>query len=153
MEFVNVDNYIADFPLKEYGQYYVNGTVVSYVKYDGIIVNAVPQFLDQYGKYVCVNISVQNFRNRSILFNPSNLSAIGFRHPKKKGNKKSSTKPKDYEDDIYAEHSVRRTKDNQEYDETISIPSTSNFFLTKNTTVSFVKNRNGSHFGLPLERA
>ena len=122
MEFVNVDNYIADFPLKEYGQYYVNGTVVSYVKYDGIIVNAVPQFLDQYGKYVCVNISVQNFRNRSILFNPSNLSAIGFRHPKKKGNKKSSTKPKDYEDDIYAEHSVRRTKDNQEYDETISIP-------------------------------
>lgn len=122
VEFVNVDNYIADFPLKEYGQYYVNGTVVSYVKYDGIIVNAVPQFLDQYGKYVCVNISVQNFRNRSILFNPSNLSAIGFRHPKKKGNKKSSTKPKDYEDDIYAEHSVRRTKDNQEYDETISIP-------------------------------
>lgn len=121
--YVNVDDFIADYPLKEYGQYYVNGTVVSYVKYKGIVVNAVANLLNQYGKYVCVNISVQNFRNRSILFNPANLSAIGYRHPKKKKEKvKLGKSSKDYEDDIYAEHSVKRSKDTDEYDESITIP-------------------------------
>lgn len=120
--FVNVDDYIADYPLKEYGQYYVNGTVVSYVKFNGIIVNSVANFLDQYGKYVCINISVQNFRDRSILFNPANLSAIGYRHPKKKQVKSKSSK--DLDDPIYADLSVRRNKkdDPSEYDETITIP-------------------------------
>ena len=126
VSFVNVDDFIADFPLKEYGQYYVNGTVVSYVKFNGIIVNSVANFLDQYGKYVCVNISVQNFRDRSILFNPANLSAIGYRHPKKKRQKKVEIggKNNNIEDDIYAEHSVRRKKkeDQSEYDESITIP-------------------------------
>ena len=124
--YVNIDEFIEDYPLKEYGQYYVNGTVVSYVKFNGIIVNSVANFLDQYGKYVCVNISVQNFRDRSILFNPANLSAIGYRHPKKKGQKKVEIggKYNNIEDDIYAEHSVRRKKkdDQSEYDETITIP-------------------------------
>lgn len=121
VEYVNVDDFIADYPLKEYGQYYVNGTVVSYVKYKGIIVNSVANFLNQYGKYICVNISIQNFRNRSILFNPANLSAVGYRHPKKKAKMKFS-KSEDLEDDIYVERSVRRSKDNEEYDETVTIP-------------------------------
>lgn len=121
--FVNVDDFIEDFPLKEYGQYYVNGTVVSYVKFNGIIVNSVANFLDQYGKYVCINISVQNFRDRSILFNPANLSAIGYRHPKKKKAKVRRSSA-DLEDPIYAERSVRRSKkdDPTEYDETVIIP-------------------------------
>lgn len=120
--FVNVDDFIADYPLKEYGQYYVNGTVVSYVKFNGIIVNSVANFLDQYGKYVCINISVQNFRDRSILFNPANLSAIGYRHPKKKQVKSKSSK--DLENPIYADRSVRRSKkdDPSEYDESVIIP-------------------------------
>lgn len=122
VDYVDVNDFIADYPLKEYGQYYVNGTVVSYVKYKGIIVNSVANFLDQFGKYVCVNISVQNFRNRSILFNPDNLSAIGYCHPKKKKEKAKSSKSRDFEDDIYVERSVRRSKDNEEYDETITIP-------------------------------
>lgn len=118
--YVNIDEFIEDYPLKEYGQYYVNGTVVSYVKYNGIIVNSVVNFLDQYGKYVCVNISVQNFRDRSILFNPANLSAIGYRHPKKK---KKVSKSADLEDPIYAERSVRRSKDSEDdYDTSITIP-------------------------------
>lgn len=116
--YVNVDDFIADFPLKEYGKYYVNGTVVSYVKFNGIIVNSVAKFLDQYGKYFCVNISVQNFRDRSILFNPNNLSAIGYRHPKKKQVK---TKVKDFEDPIYADRSKKKD-DPSDYDQTVTIP-------------------------------
>lgn len=119
-DYINIDDYIADYPLKEYGQYYVNGHVVTYVKFKGIIVNAVPNFVDKYGKYVCVNLSVQNFRNHSILFNPDNLSAIGYRHPKKKQLKRS--KSKDGEDDIYIEHSVRKTKGDDDLDTSVTIP-------------------------------
>lgn len=121
--FINVDDYIEDYPLKEYGQYYVNGTVVTYVKYNGIIVNSVANFLDQYGKYVCINISVQNFRDRSILFNPDNLSVIGYHHPKKKKakGKISFAKSSGYvEDPLYAESSNEPAK--TEYDESIIIP-------------------------------
>lgn len=121
--FINIDDFIADYPLKEYGQYYVNGTPVTYVKYKGVIVNSVANFLDQYGKYVCINISVQNFRDSPILFNPANLSAIGYGHPKKKKAKVRRSSD-DGEDAIYAERSVRRSKkDNlSEYDQTVTIP-------------------------------
>ena len=118
--YVNIDEFIEGYPLKEYGQYYVNGTVVSYVKYKGIIVNSFANFLDQYGKYVCVNISIQNFRDRSILFNPDNLSAIGYRHPKKE---KKVTRSDKFEAPIYAERTVRRSKDSEDdYDTSITIP-------------------------------
>lgn len=125
--FRNVDDYIEDYPLKEYGQYYVNGTVVSYVKFNGIIVNSVADFLDQYGKYVCINICVQNFREQSILFNPANLSAIGYRHPKKKQGKTKSSKNIDdpiYAAPIYADHSFSLNKkyNPSEYEETATIP-------------------------------
>lgn len=124
--FVNVDNFIEDYPLKEYGQYYVNGTIVSYVKFKGIIVNSVAKFLDQYGKYYCVNISVQNFRDRSILFNPANLYAVGYYHPKKKKPKGriSLARSNGYiEDPLYADYSDETTQLNKsEYDETVNIP-------------------------------
>lgn len=123
--FVNVDNFIEDYPLKEYGQYYVNGTIVSYVKFKGIIVNSVAKFLDQYGKYYCVNISVQNFRDRSILFNPANLYAVGYYHPKKKKPKGriSLARSNGYiEDPLYADYSDETTQLNKsEYDETVYI--------------------------------
>lgn len=123
--FVDVDSFIEDYPLKEYGQYYVNGTVVTYVKFNGIIVNSVANFLDQYGKYVCINICVQNYRDRSILFNPDNLSAIGYRHPKKRKERSKINLTKgEIDDPIYAERSVRRVKvdDSSGYDKSISIP-------------------------------
>lgn len=121
VDLVNIDDFIANYPLKEYGQYYVNGNVVSYVKYKGVIVNSVANFLDQYGKYVCVNVCVQNFRNRSILFNPANLSAIGYCHLKKK-KQKVEVESKNFKDDIYVKHSVRRNKNNDEYYESVTIP-------------------------------
>lgn len=121
--FINVDDFIADYPLKEYGQYYVNGTIVSYIKYKGIVVNAVANYLNQYGKYVNVNISVQNFRNRSILFNPANLSAVGYRYPKKKREWiKLGKLSNEYDDDIYADQPVDNSEDISEYDKTTTIP-------------------------------
>ena len=124
--YVDVDDFIKDYPLKEYGQYYVNGSVVSYVKYNGIIVNSVSNFLDQYGKYVCINICVQNFRDRSILFNPDNLSVLGYRHPKKKKEKariKFSMSSGYKEDPLYADYSEIDVKEKIDaYDVAIRIP-------------------------------
>lgn len=123
--FVDIDAYIKDYPLKEYGQYYVNGKVALYVKFNDITVNSVANFLDQYGKYIRIDLNVQNFRNNSILFNPDNLSAIGYGHPKKQSEKdKINLANGNREIPKYAEHSVRRNKKEAplEVDETITIP-------------------------------
>lgn len=82
--YVNIDEFIADYPVKEFGQFAVNGNTVSYVKFKDVIVNIVPYYLDQYGKYFNMNISVQNLSNKSILFNPYNMSIIGYSYKKKK---------------------------------------------------------------------
>lgn len=82
--FVNIDEFIADYPVKEFGQFAVNGTTVSYVKYKDITINVVPYLLDQYGKYFNMNISVQNLSNKSVLFNPANIRLRGYKFKKKK---------------------------------------------------------------------
>lgn len=120
---VNIDDFIADYPVKEYGHYYLNGTAVYYVKYNGIIVNSVVKFLDHYGKYYCVNISIQNFSDRSVLFNPNNLYAVGYRHPKKKKKGKIRlAKSSGFEDDpLYSDYS-ETIDDKNQYDTDIIIP-------------------------------
>lgn len=82
--YVNIDEFIADYPVKELGQYAVNGNVVSYVKFKDVIVNIVPHYLDQYGKYFNMNISVQNLSDKSILFNPYKLTVRGYSYKKKR---------------------------------------------------------------------
>lgn len=82
--YIDIDEFIADYPVKEFGQFAVNGNTVSYVKFKDVVINIVPYFLDQYGKYFNMNISVQNFSHRSILFNPSNISIQAYTFKKKK---------------------------------------------------------------------
>ena len=82
--YINIDQFIEGYPVKEFGQYAVNGTTVSYVKYKDIVINVVPYLLDQYGKYFNMNISIQNFSNKSVLFNPSNIKIRGYKFKKKK---------------------------------------------------------------------
>lgn len=82
--YINVDQFIEGYPVKEFGKYAVNGTIVSYVKYKDIVINVVPYLLDQYGKYFNMNISIQNFSNKSVLFNPTNIKIRGYKFKKKK---------------------------------------------------------------------
>lgn len=82
--YVNIAEFIADYPVKEFGQFAVNGNTVSYVKYKDITINVVPYLLDQYGKYFNMNISIQNLSNKSVLFNPSNIRLKGYKFKKKK---------------------------------------------------------------------
>jgi hypothetical protein len=92
--FINIDSFIEGYPVKEFGQFAVNGTTVSYVKFKDIIINIVPYYLDQYGKYFNMNISVQNLSNKSILFNPSNITITGYEFKKKKLNGQEYYEPK-----------------------------------------------------------
>ena len=84
--YVNIDDFISDYPVKEFGQFAVNGNTVSYVKYKDIIISITPFYLDQYGKYYNMNISVQNLSGKSILFNPSNILIQGYKFKKNKQN-------------------------------------------------------------------
>ena len=84
--YMNVDEFIDGYPVKEFGQYAVNGTTVSYVKFKDITISVVPYLLDQYGKYYNMNISIQNLSNRSVLFNPTNIKLRGYKFKQKKVN-------------------------------------------------------------------
>ena len=50
-DFVDIDEYIANYPVKELGRYAENGTIITYIKYKGIIVSTIAQAVKQYGKY------------------------------------------------------------------------------------------------------
>lgn len=83
--FVNIDDFIDGYPVKEFGYYASNGIVIPYFKYKGIVVSAYLNYIKQYGKYYSINICVQNFSNKSILLNPSNISVEGYKYlPKNK---------------------------------------------------------------------
>ena len=47
---IDINDFIADYPIKEFGQFAVNGNTVSYVRFKDIVVNIVPFCVDQYGK-------------------------------------------------------------------------------------------------------
>ena len=81
-----VDEFIAGYPVKEMGRYIVKGNTVSYVKFKDIIVNITPFLAKQYGKYYNMNICVQNFSKKSILFNPSNIKVEGYNFKVDKSN-------------------------------------------------------------------
>ncbi len=82
--YIYIDDFIADYPVKEYGQYAVDGNIVHYVKHKGITITVVPQLLDQYGKYFNMNLWIQNLSDRSVLFNPANVFMEGYVYNKKK---------------------------------------------------------------------
>lgn len=83
-DFVNIDDFIADYPVKEFGRYVVKGTNVSYYKFKGVTVSMTSQIVKQYGKYFTLSINVQNLSGRSILFDPSKIYSQGYQQEKDK---------------------------------------------------------------------
>ena len=74
---VDVDEYVAGYPVKEGGRYVVEGDTVAYVRINDVVVSILPSLSKQYGKFFSMNIWVQNFSNKSIFFNPGNIKAVG----------------------------------------------------------------------------
>ena len=55
-----------------------DGTVITYVKYNNIIVTTYAYAIKEYGKYYQINMDIQNLSGKSILFDLENVTAEGF---------------------------------------------------------------------------
>ena len=78
-EFVNLDKMVEDYPIvRERGMYLKNNVLIQYVKAKDIVLTMYVQAVKEYGKYYTVNMDLQNFSGKSILFALNNMSAEGY---------------------------------------------------------------------------
>lgn len=78
-EFVNLDKMVEDYPIvRERGVYLKNNVLIQYVKAKDIVLTMYVQAVKEYGKYYTVNMDLQNFSGKSILFALNNVSAEGY---------------------------------------------------------------------------
>lgn len=78
-EFVNLDKMVEDYPIvREEIVYIKNNTLIQTIKAKNIAVTMYIQGVKQYGKYFMVNMDIQNFSGKSILFDLNKVSAIGY---------------------------------------------------------------------------
>ena len=78
-EFVNLDKMVEDYPItRERGMYLKNNILVQYVKAKDIVLTMYVQAIKEYGKYYMVNMDLQNFSGKSILFTLNNVTAEGY---------------------------------------------------------------------------
>ena len=78
-DFVNLDKMVEDYPItREKGMYLKNNVLIQYVKSKGIVLTMYIQAVKQYGKYFTVNMDLQNFSGKSILFALNRVSAEGY---------------------------------------------------------------------------
>lgn len=78
-DFVNLDKMVEDYPIvRERGMYLKNNILIQYVKAKDIVLTMYVQAVKEYGKYYTVNMDLQNFSGKSILFALNNVSAEGY---------------------------------------------------------------------------
>lgn len=81
-EFINIDDYIESTPVKEYGIYMKDGQSIYYFKHQGLLISLYLTLNSNYGKYYTPYIDIQNFTGRSLLFNPSSITAKSYNRKK-----------------------------------------------------------------------
>lgn len=77
-EFINMDSFIADYPVKEWGRYVKDDKLISWIKANDIILTINVQAVKQYGKYYQVNMDLQNLCGKPILFSLNKINAEGY---------------------------------------------------------------------------
>ncbi len=75
-QFLNIDDFIAETPVKEYGIYYKDGEPVQYYKHKGIMIAVLLSTSADYGRYYQPNILIQNFTGKDINFDPSLIKSL-----------------------------------------------------------------------------
>ncbi len=85
---INIASFIKDYPVKEYGSYYVNDGIVQYYKSNGLTVQARIAYRKDYGKFYAVAVDIQNLSGKSILFGRDNVSAYAAAISTEKSKKK-----------------------------------------------------------------
>ncbi len=78
-EFVDLDKMVEDYPIiREMIKYIKNDILIQTIKAKDIAITMYVQGIKQYGKYFMVNMDIQNFSGKSILFALDNVSATGY---------------------------------------------------------------------------
>ena len=78
-DFFNLDKMVENYPInREKGIYMKNNIPIQYIKSHGIVLTMYIQAVKQYGKYFTVNMDLQNFSGKSILFALNKVSAEGY---------------------------------------------------------------------------
>ena len=77
-EYQDIGNFIADYPVKELGIYVKDGRSISWIKANEIVLTISVQKVKQYGKYYQVDMRLQNFSDKPILFNTEKIKAKGY---------------------------------------------------------------------------
>ncbi len=78
-DFYNLDKMVKKYPIvRESCMYQKDGKIIQYIKSQGIILTVNIQAVRQYGKYFTVNMDLQNFTGKSILFALNKVSAEGY---------------------------------------------------------------------------
>lgn len=81
---IDYDAWVKDYPVKEHGFWVEDGSVVQYIAYKGLMLTAHMQQTNEYGKYYTVDLDIQNYSTKDVLFDPSHISATSFIPKKKK---------------------------------------------------------------------
>ena len=78
-DYVNLDKMVEDYPITRVkGMYLKDNVLIQYIKANNIILTMYIQAVKQYGKYYTVNMDLQNFSGKSILFALNKVSAEGY---------------------------------------------------------------------------
>jgi hypothetical protein len=79
-EFVNLDKMVEDYPIiREKIMYIKNNTLIQCIKAKDIALTIYIQGIKQYGKYFMVNMDLQNFSGKNILFSTDFVTATGYK--------------------------------------------------------------------------
>ncbi|MBP5561182.1 MAG: hypothetical protein J6X70_05220 [Muribaculaceae bacterium] len=81
---IDFDNWIKDYPVKEYGFYISDGESVQYMSYKGLVLSAHIQETKEYGHYYTIDLDVQNYSNKDVLLDPARITATSYIPKKKK---------------------------------------------------------------------
>lgn len=78
-DLINLDKMVEDYPIARVrGMYLKDNVLIQYIKANNIILTMYIQAVKQYGKYYTVNMDLQNFSGKSILFALNKVSAEGY---------------------------------------------------------------------------
>lgn len=81
---IDIDNFISYSPVKEYGSYFENGNSIHYYRHNGLYISVSLSLNTEFGKFYAPNVAIYNATGRSVLFNPSSISATAFNSNKNK---------------------------------------------------------------------
>tara|TARA_B110000977_G_C11011457_1_gene467843 strand:- start:199 stop:1338 length:1140 start_codon:yes stop_codon:yes gene_type:complete len=73
--FMDINTFTKETPIKEMNFYYKDGGVVEYYEENGLKIALQLSYVNNYGTYFRANILIQNLTGKDLNFNPSNISA------------------------------------------------------------------------------